>query len=312
MERILEQKVFLDYVKRYKNAMRFSLAEKSKTKKFVYGVYTFGLMYVLYHLSKRKNHLLFGSISTRLFFGKKMTFPATDIGTYTLGMYKISPHGCERKLTMWMLKNLKSNDVFYDVGAHLGFYTALAEHLISTGEVHAFEANEKLSHYLRRNFTDSKKVHVIETAVAESEGSVDFYDATEIDDSSASSRFNVVKSTLPPKSVKATSLDAYIKETKTTPTVIKFDIEGGEYDAILGIVDFITRNKPVIIMEIWGGDLGTQYSDKAVKKIQELGYRCYSIDVRGTLSDKSIQNPVESITGLGEHARDNFVFIYST
>lgn len=295
-------------VQRYKASMQYAREEKSKVRRALYGITTFGIPYIPYTLARFKIPVLFGNTHATLFFGKQMTLPADDIGSYVFSLYGIIPHGCERKLTEWMMRNVDESDVVYDVGAHLGFYTALAEHLAQDGEVHAFEANKKLCTYLHKNFSTSSQVFVTCTIVAGSEEEVDFYDATDVQDSSASSRFNIVESHVIPTKLPAMTLDAYIASGRKPPTIIKLDIEGGEYDAIMGALNLIEKNKPRIILEVWGGEMGRKYSDNAVKKLQKLGYEAFSFERDGTVASEPISDPVGNIPDGTHNPRDNFLF----
>ena len=89
---------------------------------------------------------------------------------------------------------------------------------------------------------------------------------------------------------------------------IGVDIEGGEYDAICGAPNLIKKYRPRIIMEVWGGEIGRKYSDKAVKKLQELGYKAFSLESEGSVSKEPIDDPVGSISDSSHGARDNFLF----
>lgn len=287
---------FIACVLKYKESMQYSRRETSKIRRAFYGLKHFGFRYLLYTLTRFKLPL-FGDTQARLFFGKKIVLPSDDIGAHALSMYGIIPHGSERKLTEWIIKNLSESDVFYDVGAHLRFYTALAGEM---SEVHSFEANSKLCQYLKKNF-----LRVSCMAVASSSGVVDFYDATHTSDSSESSRFNT---TGIHSKVSAITLDEYVQQGNRPPTVIKFDIEGGEYDAILGTLNIINKNKPHIILEVWGGEMGRKYSDAAVKKLQELGYSAFALGRDGSVTPTSVSDPVGSISDV-RSPRDNFLFI---
>ena len=293
--------MFTTSVQKYKSSMQYTGEEKSKIRRAVHNVTTFGLPYILYTLTRLRIPILYGNIQVALFFGKRLTLPIDDIGSHVLSLYGIIPHGSERKLTEWMMNNLEDTDVFYDVGAHLGFYTALAESSIKHGEVHSFEANTKLCRYLRKNFRN-----VTCKAVASSSGEVDFYDATHTSDSSESSRFN---STGTHSRVLAITLDEYVQRGNRSPTIIKCDIEGGEYDAIMGASALIQKYKPRIILEVWGGEMGRKYSDNAVKKLQEFGYEAFSFERDGALSPIPISDPVGSITDT-QNPRDNFMFVH--
>lgn len=305
-QKLLE--LFLSRVSKYEGSMKYIGNEKNKMKRVFHGLKKFGFSYALYNLSRFRVPILFGSTRANLFFGRKMIWPTSDIGANVFSMYGISPHKSERKLAIWIIKKLKDSEVFYDVGAHLGYYTALSQELLTKGEAHAFEANSKLYKYLDRNFSSSKNVYTTHGAIADSIGEVDFYDATNTEDSSASSRFNLSDSHVTPSKISATTLDEYVRMGNKPPTVIKFDIEGGEYDAILGAENLIKEHKPRIVMEVWGGEMGRKYSDNAVKKLQEFGYKAFSLESDGSVSGHIVGDPVGSILGSKEDARDNFLF----
>ena len=148
------------------------------------------------------------------------------------------------------------------------------------------------------------------SGIASQTGVIDFYDATDVEDSSASSRFNILGTSSVPTSISAISLDEYVAAGNRAPTVIKLDIEGGEYDAILGAERLIEKHQPRIILEVWGGEMGRTYSDNAVQKLLKLGYVAHTFTGgEGSLSQYPVDDPVGSIADDTKGARDNFIFI---
>ena len=301
--------MFLTSVSKYEDSLQYIKFEKDKLKRILYGLNKFGFSYVLYNLSRFKVPGLFGDIRGQFFFGREMIWPIGDIGANVFSMYGISPHKSEKKLALWIIKNIGDSEIFYDVGAHLGYYTALSLEILTKGEVHVFEANNKLCRYLYKNFSGLKGVHISCTAIADIVGKVNFYDVSSTEDSSTSSRFNLSGREIVPSRIDAITLDEYVRRGRKAPTVIKFDIEGGEYDAIMGAESLIKGNRPMIIMEVWGGEKGRKYSERAVKKLQEFDYKAFPLKSDGSVSDKPIEDPVGNITNLSNDARDNFLFL---
>ena len=306
-QKLLEQ--YLTSVSRYKDAMQYAKNEPSKFKRALRNFKTFGFSYLAYSLARTKARGVLGNMRSTLFFGREMIWPAGDVSATVSSMYGIAHHKSERRLTLWMIKSIEDSAVIYDVGAHLGYYTALSEEIAANGEVHAFEANKSLCGYLDTNFSRSKNVHVVCGAVSDSVGEIDFYDATDAEDSSTSSRFDVLGLHITPSKIPATTLDEYVRAGNKPPTIIKLDIEGGEYEAILGTLGLMKKYKPRILIEVWGGELGRKYSDKAVKKLQELGYKAFSLESDGSVSKEPIDDPVGSIVDSSRGARDNFLFL---
>lgn len=300
-------RLFRAAVDTYKNAMKYAKKEDGKVKRMFYGLKHFGLAYVFFTVVRYRIPFLLKHVKVDLFFGRSMVLPFSDIGSHVLSIYGMIPHRSERKLSLWMMKYLRETEVFYDIGAHLGYYTALSEKIVTKGEVHAFEANAKLCSYLGRNFFDSGRVYISCGAIADKTGVVDFYDMTDIRDSSTSSRFNI-DGTATSHEVRASTLDTYVQSGKKGPTVIKIDIEGGEYDAITGAKELIQKYRPLIVMEVWGGTLGATYSDKAVKLLQKLGYKAYALESDGSISSEPVNDPVHLVSGRSNESRDNFIF----
>ena len=98
-------KLFNSFTLRYKDSIRYVKLEKSKTKRVFYGVRKFGLSYILYNMARLRTPGLFWSIKTKLFLGRKMVWPASDVGANVFSMYGILQDKTERKLALWMIKN---------------------------------------------------------------------------------------------------------------------------------------------------------------------------------------------------------------
>lgn len=63
------------------------------------------------------------------------------------------------------------------------------------------------------------------------------------------------------------TIDSLVDQYKLNPIFIKLDIEGGEYDALLGAVETIRKFKPLIYTEIW---TNSAFNDNALTKITEF------------------------------------------
>ncbi len=170
-----------------------------------------------------------------------------------------------------------SDDVVVDVGANVGWFTLLAASLVGEkGRVHAVEANAKnvalLHRSVRRNgFGDQVQIHPLaasdrpDTLVlapqAGSNGIVDDRDWF-------ASQFDV-------QLVHALALDDLLG-TLDRLDLVKMDIEGGEYRALLGFRQLLERFRP---------DVLTEYSPALLQEVSkvdpsellrfwdELGYR---------------------------------------
>ncbi|MEX0935064.1 MAG: FkbM family methyltransferase [Candidatus Paceibacterota bacterium] len=253
------------------------------------------LVFNLYRLGLKKEAL------AKLFFGRRVFLPLWDPNA--LKIYFMGTLGAprERNLTAFLAKNLKSNDIFYDVGANFGFYTFLGEHIITDGEVHSFEPNSRVFEYLRRNTADSE-VFINMRALSNQVGTTTFFDSVE--DSSSSGLFR--QSARPADDysktkVEVTTLDEYVK-THNPPTIIKIDVEGVEYKVLNGGRSVIEKYKPTIIIEVWGGERGQKHHASAVKLLRDFGYQSFRIKEGGLLS------LVETVDFNNIKRYENFIF----
>jgi len=259
--------------------------------------------YIRYFLA-RMGALGSADATITTFWGERMTVPLSDgdaTGPFFFGILA----GPEYKLIRYLIRELPSDAVFYDVGANHGFYTLLARQLAPVGEVHAFEPLPNTFSYLSRNAKSGEHVFLNDAAVAERAGEATMFDMTSAGHSGGSTIENAVgeRMTQATRSlVKTITIDEYAKN-HTPPTIMKLDVEGGEYRVLEGARRTIEKHSPIIAMEVWGGTKGEKFSIGALEKLVELGYSGYLIAEDGTLSGR--QSPLDF---LGLAQADNIIF----
>ena len=74
----------------------------------------------------------------------------------------------EYKLTKFFIKNLKEDDIFYDIGANYGFYSCLAAEFCK--EVHLFEPIPFIFDNLKNNFKNHQNVFLNNIALSDKKG----------------------------------------------------------------------------------------------------------------------------------------------
>jgi len=243
-------------------------------------------------LVKEKSFLKFLAIFIKnvsgMDFKKKLkTFWERDISVYLAdadasALYFFNTlYGDEIKIIKFLVKNLKDNDILYDVGANYGFYTLLAQEFITNGEIHAFEPNPKIFKLLRENVRLDifKNTFLNEVALSNQTGETEFYDSEISRHSGVSSlikcpylrKYKVIK-------VQTTTLDEYILNHKPA-TIIKIDVEGGESLVLRGASILLKKYNPTIIMEFFKDDLHKE----AVNILLKNDYEVFRIDNDGNL-----------------------------
>jgi FkbM family methyltransferase len=232
---------------------------------------------------------------TKMFYERKLVLPLIDPNARFLFFFGTLSTD-EYPLTKFLLKSLKDEDIFYDIGTNFGFYTFLAANSIETGEIHCFEPNricvESLEKTKKINHTKNVTVNSFGISDSNSEKSfvgrdVSFYNG---------SAGNSFKSDAAPEknfkeiaTIKTKTLDSYVNNNKV-PTLIKIDVEGSEYEVLQGAKDLLTNHSPIILMEVWSDLKGSKYSRMAVDILLSLNYCPYLIEGDGNLSSIDIKD----------------------
>ena len=74
--------------------------------------------------------------------------------------------------------------------------------------------------------------------------------------------------------VETISIDEFIRQDNPQPDLMKIDIEGAEYEALIGAQELLRRKKPVIFLATHSDEL----REKCLKLLTEFGYNSKSID----------------------------------
>lgn len=208
--------------------------------------------------------------------GKKWIVGAGNHGCW-LGSYE---HDKQRQIQ----KAIKAADVVYDVGANAGFYSLLASVLVGEkGHVYAFEPLPGNVRNLRKHMEINRvgNCTVIEAAVSSSDGEASF-------DPSAD-RHTAHLSTTGSTLVRTVALDTLASRNEIRPPdFLKIDIEGAEYDCLLGCTRTIQANRPIIFLATHGQEI----HDLCLKLLAEWKYEVVSLDERPAEdSDEFIARP---------------------
>lgn len=172
-------------------------------------------------------------------------------------------HGCwigtyEPEATAALLPYLTPGAVFWDLGAHAGYFALLAAW--RGCRVVAVEPLPRNVHYLRRHFELNRcPLTLVESALSDHEG-------TERLDTHAGAAFAEIADHGQP--VPCTTLDALVyREGHPIPTVMKVDIEGSEARAFRGARRVLEQARPVVLLS-----KHTQPGEEAEAILRGLGY----------------------------------------
>ncbi len=246
------------------------------------------------------------------FFESKMNIllpSSTDI--YLTGG---KSHFSEIKLAKFLIRNLKIRDVFFDIGAHYGYFSLLASKLVgNSGRVIAFEAAPSTFKILKKNKVRENNLDIFNTVLSDTRELLKFYQfpnlyseysTLNVKQFSESNWYNIHK----PKEIIVESdyLDNFIGNTKIYPTIIKIDVEGAEYKVLKGAIDLLKEQAPIIVMEYLSDKRGNTEHIKAEHLLNSLGYLSFRINMDG---DKEKCNNIRKFLRENKVESDNIVFV---
>lgn len=199
----------------------------------------------------------------------------TDNG-FILGFY-------EQGLAEILYQNIERNSVFYDLGAHWGYFSILASKCVGTrGKVYAFEPMLQNFARLKQNvcINNIDNITLLNLAVSDKTKTIRFSNST---NTFANSYINVGKEDS--VEVMAIGLDQYISENALPPPdFIKIDVEGAESDVLNGAKDLIKNHRPIIHLSTH--DIHLQGVDEKCQLwMQNAGYTMNKLSFKDGIVD---------------------------
>jgi len=173
---------------------------------------------------------------------------------------------------------LKPGTVFYDVGANVGYHSLVANSIIQAGTIYAFEPMPFVRAIFERHIQlnssliGENKIYLLPMAISNEAKEVEFSnDPTHRDGNTYIHESYVFKGTEDTIIVQCQSIDGLIAAGYKRPHIIKIDVEGAEYDVLLGAKNTLQQYQPHILLATHDCHLpGVQ--KKCVDLLQGLGY----------------------------------------
>jgi FkbM family methyltransferase len=164
---------------------------------------------------------------------------------YLTGTYELTVQRALEKV-------LRPGMTFWDIGAHVGFFSLIAARLVGAqGRVHSFEPMPENRRQLGRSVASNGfvnvTVHDVALAAAEGEATLHASDST--------SEWTLVEALGAGTgvSVHCRTIDG-LAGSIGPPDVIKIDVEGAEADVLRGGVRLLESRRPAIIVEFSSAD----------------------------------------------------------
>ncbi|MBU3578636.1 FkbM family methyltransferase [Polynucleobacter sp. 73C-SIWE] len=184
---------------------------------------------------------------------------------------------------------LKKGDIFLDLGSHIGFYALIAARIVGeTGHVYAFEPTPATRDTLDKNVIDNglKNIITVESfGVSDCSKNVNFIVNSDSSECNKISQFdegveNLIK-------IKTISIDKYaIINSIKKINLVKMDIEGAEYQAIIGMRKIISENPDIKLIFEYNRKIMNENGSSRVNIfniLKELGFNKFTIIYRGEI-----------------------------
>lgn len=211
----------------------------------------------------------------------------------------------EKNTVRHLVKLVKPDFTFFDVGSNIGFYALTFARLLPNGSVHCFEPNRLSFSRLQHNVKINKLQNIVlnNVGLADEEKEVEInYNLTNTGTASAykknggnelHERIHLIK------------LDDYCKKNSINNIdFLKVDIEGGEYAFLKGAQGIIKDSKKLIlVLEMMGENFSNAgyTSEEIFNYIISLGFSAFL--------PKSYPLGLRRVDSISEKYADNLIFL---
>ena len=166
--------------------------------------------------------------------------------------FRLRNWGGEKDYVIEMMKSLKEDDVFYDIGSSVGLISTIAAKCLTKGRVISFEPDLENFKCLKENLRLNGLMNckVLNLALGDKKDKLKLYTSGSNGFSPSLQKVNGIDSFV---EIEVDTIDNLIvKENLPFPDVIKIDIEGAEFMALCGMDKLLKSkdNPRVIFIEI--------------------------------------------------------------
>ena len=195
----------------------------------------------------------------------------------------------EKAETRFFQSACRDGMTFLDVGANLGYYTALAARAVGpNGRVLAVEPDPDSFGYLEQTIAANAvgNVEAFPVAASDAPAILPLYIST---DNRGDNRLYASDGERPQVEVKARPLDTLLRDNKIdTVDLIKIDVQGYEPKVIAGLRETITASPNLTLLtEFWpqGIDEAGEDANEFLETLRELGLTLHELKPDGSLAE---------------------------
>jgi FkbM family methyltransferase len=193
----------------------------------------------------------------------------------------------EKSETAFLKRTFFPGMVFLDIGANIGYYTALAGHIAGpTGRVVALEPDPESFTYLMRTIRANEFTNVtpFQGAAWDRVGSAQLHISGH---NRGDNRLYANELASDVVTIRTTTVDALLEEIGIASVdVIKMDVQGAEGWALNGMKGILAQSKPITVLtEFWPEGLRQAKTEprEFLSTLESLGLRIHELRADGSL-----------------------------
>ena len=187
----------------------------------------------------------------------------------------------EKETFNFFEKIINKGNTVIEVGGHIGYLTLFFSKLVTeSGKVHVFEPGENNIKYIQKNVAAQKNIKLSLKAVGDKNGIETFYMDNitgqnnsmlkDFEGLSINMNYAMDKNAKTTEvNVEVITLDDYCTSENIKPDFIKIDVEGFEYNVLLGMKNVI-HSHPHIMIEV------QKYHEEIYNFFEQNGYLMYT------------------------------------
>lgn len=204
-----------------------------------------------------------------------------------------------------MYELIQPNNIIFDIGANLGWYSLNFSKLSSKGKVFAFEPLPKTYEKCQRNLAlnEANNVQLYNLALSNQEGEIKFFYNEKSSGSSSMKNLLELENTVEITCTLST-LDSFVEANGGMIDFIKCDVEGAELLVFQGALSTLKNAQPIVFTEMlrkWSAKYDYHPND-IISLFKDYDYECYY----------SNSNKLHKIIAVTEDTLEtNFFFLHS-
>lgn len=236
---------------------------------------------------------------------------------YSLPLILLNLSETETQEQSMVLKLLKDEDIVFDIGANIGWYSINILLKRRGVSVYSFEPIKSSFHYLKQNLqlNHLNADHAYNFGFSNENKSVKFYFDVKFAMASSMANLREDENTVM-EECEVKKMDDFISSITSTKKIdfIKCDVEGAEYFVFQGAAETINNYKPIIFTEMlrkWSAKFN-YHPNEIISFMSELGYQCFTTDGQH-LFPFSLMNEATVETNfffLHENKHDELIKLY--